>query len=84
MNPKQHTKESGKDDLSMSRSLSSETRSMLVLVGRCAADSNMSLENPLVDRPTQLICIFDIYLLTDKQTNAKDIAGQSAKTPSQF
>ena len=31
----------------------------------------------LVDRPTQLICISDIYLLTN--TNTKDIAGQSAK-----
>ena len=32
---------------------------------------------PLVDRPTQLICIFDIYLLS-QQTSTKDIAGQSA------
>ena len=31
-----------------------------------------------VDRPTQLICISDIYLLTYKYT--KDIAGQSATT----
>ena len=41
----------------------------------------------IVDRPTQLICISNIYLLTDKylstnicqQTNTKDIAGQSAR-----
>ena len=32
----------------------------------------------VVDRPTQLICISDIYLLC-QQTNTKDIAGQSAK-----
>ena len=36
----------------------------------------------LVDRPTQLICISDIYLLTNRNSNANtntnDIAGQSA------
>ena len=32
----------------------------------------------VVDRPTQLICISDIYLLC-QQTNTKDIAGQSAR-----
>ena len=32
----------------------------------------------VVDRPTQLICISDIYLLICQQTNTKDIAGQSA------
>ena len=35
----------------------------------------------IVDRPTQLICISDIYLLylfICQQTNTKDIAGQSA------
>ena len=31
----------------------------------------------VVDRPTQLICISDIYLC--QQTNTKDIAGQSAR-----
>ena len=38
------------------------------------------LQSPvrLVDRPTQLICISDIYLLICQQTNTKDIAGQSA------
>ena len=32
----------------------------------------------VVDRPTQMICISDIYLLTDK---IQDITGQSAKYP---
>ena len=35
-----------------------------------------NLTHPL-DRPTQLICIFDIYVR--QQTNTKDIAGQFAR-----
>ena len=31
----------------------------------------------VVDRPTQLICISDIFC---RQTNTKDIAGQSARS----
>ena len=36
----------------------------------------------VVDRPTQLICISDLYLLifVCQQTNTKDIAGQSANS----
>ena len=40
--------------------------------------SGTDLYQHVVDRPTQLICISDIYLLTCQQTNTKDIAGQSA------
>ena len=36
----------------------------------------------LVDRPTQLICISDIY--NCQQTNTKDITGQSASKKGDF
>ena len=38
----------------------------------------VTLGGMIVDRPTQLICISDIYLFICRQTNTKDIAGQSA------
>ena len=49
-------------------------------------EQEQELHLNLVDRPTQLICISDIYLLYKytnihllyKYTNTKDIAGQSA------
>ena len=46
---------------------------------------------PVVDRPTQLICISDIYLIqciitciTCQQTTTKDIAGRSATKPGHY
>ena len=49
---------------------------------RCGENSTKTgdgtdTQQRLVDRPTQLICISDIFLC--QQTNTKDIAGQSAK-----
>ena len=41
-----------------------------------ALRSHDNVDDCLVDRPTQLICISDLYLC--QQTNTKDIAGQSA------
>ena len=47
-------------------------------MGQTCIFSHLNSHSVIVDRPTQLICISDIYLLT----NIKDIAGQSANSVS--